>query len=82
MSIGVEARADAAHDAERGQRRDDALGDRRVLQQDAVAIARGVDHVVFGPALRDDELDARAGEELALEREVGKVVVGEEDAGA
>ena len=33
----VEAGADPAHDAELRQRRDDALGDRRVLQQDARA---------------------------------------------
>ena len=35
------------------QRRDDARGDRRVLQQDAGAAARRVDHVVLGRALRD-----------------------------
>ena len=29
------------------------------------------DHVVLGPALRDDELDAGGGEQLALELEVG-----------
>ena len=39
------------------------------------------DHVVLGLALRDHEVDAGRGEEVALEVDVGEVVVGEQDAG-
>ena len=77
----VVAGADAAHDAKLRQCSKDALGDRRVLEQDARAIAGGRDHVVLGLALRDGELDAGGGEELALDLEVVKFVVGEQDAG-
>ena len=68
---GVETGADPAHDADVGQRRDDALGDRRVLQQDAGAVARGRDHVGLGLALRGDELDAGRGEQVALDPRSG-----------
>ena len=78
---GVETGADPAHDADLRQRGDDALGDRRVLQQDAGAVARGGDHVSLGLALCGDELDAGRGEQVALEPEIGKIVVGEQDPG-
>ena len=58
----------------------DALGDRRVLEQHAGAIARRRDHVVLGLALRDRELDAGRIEQVALDLEVGELVVGEQDA--
>ena len=61
------------------QRGDDLLGDRRVLQQDAGTAGCGSDHFGLGPALRVDELDARAREELALEIDVGVIVIGEQD---
>ena len=50
-------------------------------QQDAGAVARRGDHVVLGPALRGDELDAGGGEQLALQLDVGEIVVGEQDLG-
>ena len=76
----VEARADAAYDAELWQRRDDALGDRRVLEQHAGAIARGGDHLVLGLALCRRKFDTRALEHGVLDIEIGEFVVGEQDA--
>ena len=56
---GVEARADPAHDAERRQRGDDALGDRRVLEQDAArSPARRRSRRPRSCTARRDELDA------------------------
>ena len=78
---GVETGADPAHDADVGQRRDDAFGDGGVLQQDGGAVARGRDHVGVGFALRGDELGAGRGEEIALESDIGIIVVGEKDLG-
>jgi hypothetical protein len=77
----VEAGADPAHDAEARQRCDDAFGDGGVLQQDAGASGGCGNHLVLGLALRCRQLDARGGEEVALEIEIRKLVVGEEDFG-
>ena len=63
-----------------GRAPDHALGDRRVLQEDAEATLRGGDHVVLGLALRGPDVDALRGEHVRFELEVGVVVVGEQDA--
>ena len=81
MSTVSKPGADPAHDAEAGQRCDDAFGDRGVLQQDSGAIGGRGDHLVLGLALCSDELDAGGGEEVALEIEVRKLVVGKQDFG-
>ena len=78
---GVEAGADPAHDAEPRQRRDDALRDRRILQENPRATGRGRDHLVLGLALRSDELDTGGGEEIPLDLQLGKLVVGKQDFG-
>ena len=71
----VVPRADAAHDAELGQRGDDL---RAVIGAYCRRIARQPramrDHVVLGLALRDHDLDAGRREQRALEVEVGVVV--------
>ncbi len=54
--------------------------DRRVLQQQRIAFARSRDQIVFALALRLDEIDAAGAENLALECDVGKVVVGDQRA--
>ena len=76
----VEARADAAHDAELGQRAQDGFGDRRSLQQDAGAAPRRGDDLAFRPAASDRELDSRVGEDLSLLVDVDVVVVGIQNA--
>ena len=68
-------------DAQLRQRLHDTLGDRRVRQQDARAIARSGDHLVIGLALRGDELDPGRIEEPALDIEVRKTVIGKQDLG-
>src|SRR5687767_5779913 len=77
----VVAGADPADDPDVGQRTDHALGDRRVLQEDAEATLRGGDHVVLALALRGPDVDVVTGEHGRFEREVGVVVVGDQDAG-
>ena len=77
----VVAGADAADDAEPRQLRERALGDRRILDQKGIEVAACGKHLVFGRALGDDELDAGVAEELALERQVFVVLVGDQDAG-
>jgi hypothetical protein len=51
------------------------------LQQDACAVTRGCNHVVFRLALRDRELDTGGTEDFALDRKIVKIIVGEQDAG-
>src|ERR1700674_1707384 len=75
---GIETRADPADNPELRQRGDDPLGDGRVLQQDAGATGGGRDHVRLGSALRGDELDARAREQLALEIDIRELVIGKQ----
>ena len=53
--------------------------DRRVLEQDAAAALARCDHLFLGPALRDDNLEARGIEHRALEVHIGIIVVGVED---
>ena len=65
-----------------GQRRDDALGDRRVLEQDAgAARARRRSRRPRSCTARSTSSTPAAANSVALELEVGIVVVGEEDFG-
>ena len=51
-------------------------GDRRHLQQNAVAARGGGNDVGLRPAVADDEFDAGVGVERALQVKVRKIVVG------
>ena len=77
----VDARADPAHDADVGQRIEDALGDRRVLQQDRATTASMHNDIFLSLALGDGQFGSRVVEERALQIDVGKIVVGEKDGG-
>ena len=77
----VVARADAAHEPQARQRRKDPLPDRRVLRQNRHATGRCRHDVVLGLALRGKKLHAPGGKELALQLDVGVIVIGVEDAG-
>ena len=75
---GVEARAVAADDADAGQGAQHPVGDWRVLHEQRVAIAGGIDQLLLGAALRVPELDAGGGEEPLLQLDVRKVEVGDQ----
>ena len=77
----VEPGADPADDAQRGQCGDRAFGDRRVLRQDGGTALRRGDQLGVVPALRGGELDAGGGEQAALDVDVGKIEIGEQDFG-
>src|SRR5438034_1183338 len=72
----VNSGADAADNAQLRQRRDDSLGHRCVLNENAGAACSSVDQIVFGLALRRPELDPCRCEQRMLQLDVGIVPVG------
>jgi len=61
---GVEAGTDAADDSQARQLREDALCDRRVLDEKRVEIPARGEHLVFVCAIGDDEFDASIAEQF------------------
>ena len=76
---GVEARADARAQADARARGKHRVGDRGVLDEQRAAAFGGFDDLLLGSALRLDERDAGLAEQVALQRDVDQIMVGEQN---
>ena len=76
---GVEARAEAARDADLGACVEDPCVHRRVLHEQPLASSGSGDDFFLRAALPRENLDARIAKQGELEVQVGKIMIGDED---